>query len=561
MSTARYRIFDPQPAEENLPEKFTFPHHYRPHRLAVRAAQELQSYLNKREWTHDFGCAGDWREDALGKMFGVLVVQTPDGDIGYLQAFSGRLEGTYDLPPFVPPVYDLYGQKSFFKAGEEELNRINSCVDELESSADLQVLRSRLAQVSHRTQALLDRHRQQMKLAKAERDHRRLQARPTEISALEAKLREESAQWRYRERDLKRYTRNLVARAQAWVNLYENEINRLRQSRKRKSAELQNRLFEQYTFLNYQGKSKGVGEIFAETPLQVPPSGAGECCAPKLLQYAFLHQLKPLCMAEFWWGQSPPDLIRHHGQYYPACRGKCEPILTHMLAGMELEANPLLQSIPEQELHIIYEDEYLLAIDKPAGLLSVPGRELEDSVWLRLKAQRPDETAPYSVHRLDMETSGILLLAKTAAAYKQLQAQFADRNVKKTYLALLEKDIEQNSGTIELSMRFDYLNRPRQIVVKNGGKTAITRYEIVKRYSDGRCLVKFFPLTGRTHQLRVHAAHTRGLAAPIVGDSLYGKSRGELKLRAEELVFEHPISGQAISLKLETDIDDWIGGF
>ncbi|MEM6878835.1 MAG: pseudouridine synthase [Bacteroidota bacterium] len=557
MSKTRFRSFHPQPQVEDLPERFTFPYHYQPHPLAARAAQELQSYLKERDWTHDFGQAGTWREDALGKMFGVLVVRTKDGELGYLQAFSGRLEGTYDLPPFVPPVYDLYGPNSFFQAGEQDLNEINAKVDKLESSPDLAVQRSRLSQVGRRAQKLLDDHRHQMKQAKAERDYRRSQAAPVEYSALDAELREESAQWRFRERDFKRFTKNTIARAQAWVDLYEQEIKRLRQARKQQSASLQNRLFEQYTFLNQAGQSKGVGEIFAATPLQVPPSGAGECCAPKLLQYAFLHEMSPLCLAEFWWGQSPPDLIRHHGHYYPACRGKCEPILTHMLAGQKLEENPLLKSIPDEPLKVVYEDAYLLAVDKPGGLLSVPGRETEDSVWLRLKSSRPAETAPYSVHRLDMETSGILLLAKTAEVYKNLQSQFADRIVKKTYLALLDGQVESDEGIIELAMRFDYLNRPRQIVVRNGGKSALTKYRVEERYPGGKTLVRFYPLTGRTHQLRVHAAHANGLNAPIVGDSLYGKGQRALKLRAEELSFKHPISGEMIEIKLGTDVDSW----
>ncbi|MEM6397306.1 MAG: RluA family pseudouridine synthase [Bacteroidota bacterium] len=540
-----------------MPDRFTFPYHYQPQPLAIRAADALRQYLKRRGWTHNFGQPGGQNPKALGKMFGVLVVQNEVDEVGYLQAFSGRLEGTYDLPPFVPAVFDLYAPTSFFIEGEQELNEINARVAELESSDDLAFLRSRLAQVGHQTQQLLADYRASKQAAKTDRNQRRAQASPADLSELEATLKSESAEWSYRERDLKRFIRNKVGRAQAWVDLYENEIKRLRKSRKHKSGHLQNRLFEQYTFLNNAGEKKGLGEIFAASPLQVPPSGAGECCAPKLLQFAFSQNLKPLCMAEFWWGQSPPDLIRHHGQFYPACRGKCEPILTHMLSGLALEDNPLLQNATQEPLDIIYEDDHLLAIDKPGGLLSVPGRELQDSVWLRLKTARPDQTAPYSVHRLDMETSGILLLAKTAKAYKKLQAQFADRKVKKTYLALLENETAQDAGRIELSMKFDYLNRPRQIVVKNGGKIAITDYKVINRYPDGKTLVEFYPRTGRTHQLRVHAAHRDGLHAPIVGDSLYGKSRGPLKLRAEELVFEHPINKETLHLSLKTDINKW----
>jgi tRNA pseudouridine32 synthase/23S rRNA pseudouridine746 synthase len=279
-----------------------------------------------------------------------------------------------------------------------------------------------------------------------------------------------------------------------------------------------------------------------------PPAGAGECAAPKLLHFAFKHELKPIAMAEFWWGQSPKGEMRKHQQFYPACTGKCEPILKHMLQGIPMEENPFAINPAEgKELAIVFEDDYLLLVNKPAEFLSVPGKQITDSVQTRIKTLYPNAMI---VHRLDMSTSGLLIFGKTPDIYKKLQAQFIKRNVKKRYVAQLDGVLSEDSGSINLPLRGDLHNRPNQIVCFEQGKPAQTHWEVIER-KDNKTLVYFYPITGRTHQLRVHAAHSLGLNTPIVGDDLYGTKADRLHLHAERITFVHPISKEIITFTCE----------
>ena len=289
--------------------------------------------------------------------------------------------------------------------------------------------------------------------------------------------------------------------------------------------------------------------IFEEEVHKIPPAGAGECAAPKLLQYAYLNHLEPVAMAEFWWGDSPKTEIRRHGYFYPSCKGKCGPILKYMLQGLNVEPNPLSDACGvETELEIVYEDEYLLVINKPEGLLSVPGKNNADSVFRRMRERYPDATGPMIVHRLDMSTSGLLLIAKSKEVHQNLQAQFKRRTVKKRYIALLDGVILNDEGEINLPICLNADNRPRQMVSWKYGKPAMTQYKVLERLQT-RTRVTFYPITGRTHQLRVHAAHPQGLNCPIVGDRLYGRESDRLYLHAEYLEFEHPISSEIIRVE------------
>lgn len=343
--------------------------------------------------------------------------------------------------------------------------------------------------------------------------------------------------------------RDVTPRYLARLTKEEQEIEQLKQERKRRSAALQRKLFEQFRILNARGEVKDLCELFAPTYQGAPPAGAGECAAPKLLQYAYQHQLEPIAMAEFWWGDSPKTEIRHHGYYYPACKGKCEPILHHMLQGLRVDENPLLaDSHRETKLDILYEDDYLLVINKPEGMLSVPGKGDVDSVYQRLSILYPEATGPIIVHRLDMATSGLLLAAKTKEAHQDLQAQFKNRTIQKRYIALLEGEVPQDEGEIRLPLCSDPLDRPRQIVSEEFGKPALTRYRVLERTS-GKTLIAFYPQTGRTHQLRVHAAHPLGLHCPILGDELYGRKAERLYLHAEYLAFTHPITFERIEIR------------
>jgi tRNA pseudouridine32 synthase / 23S rRNA pseudouridine746 synthase len=294
-----------------------------------------------------------------------------------------------------------------------------------------------------------------------------------------------------------------------------------------------------------------LGDIFKPTREGRPIAGSGECAAPKLFQYAFQHDLHPIALAEFWWGESPKTEVRIHGHYYPACRGKCEPILGFMLQGLAVEENPMLKNPAEnKDLEVVWEDAHIVVINKPAEFLSVPGKLVTDSVYERMRMRYPEATGPLIVHRLDMSTSGLLLVAKTAEVHKELQRQFIQREIKKRYVALLEGEVLEDRGTVELPLRVDLENRPRQLVCYEYGKPAVTIWKVLER-KDGRTRIHFFPITGRTHQLRVHAAHVDGLHAPIVGDDLYGQTSHRLHLHAEWIQFRHPISGKDMTMKVE----------
>ena len=525
-----------------LPERFTYPFHYTPHPLCVIAAEETQAYLKERT---------EWREELqTGKMFGVLVVRTPAGEVGYLAAFSGNLAGKNVHPFFVPPIYDLLQPDGFFRQEEEQINEINARIRTQQASPALEDARSRLQSTIEYCDFVLQAAKDLMKKRKEERDRLRQFPLTEEETAL---LIKESQHMKAAHKLTKKSLRSILEEDQAKVDRLEQEIEQLKQERKRRSATLQRKLFEQFRILNARGEVKDLCELFAPTSQGTPPAGAGECAAPKLLQYAYQHQLEPIAMAEFWWGDSPKTEIRHHGYYYPACKGKCEPILHHMLQGLRVDENPLLaDSHRETKLDILYEDDYLLVINKPEGMLSVPGKGDADSVYQRLSILYPEATGPIIVHRLDMATSGLLLAAKTKEAHQNLQAQFKNRTIQKRYIALLEGEVPQDEGEIRLPLCPDPLDRPRQIVSEEFGKPALTHYRVLERTS-GKTLIAFYPQTGRTHQLRVHAAHPEGLDCPILGDELYGKKADRLYLHAEYIEFRHPISGKILRIQKEAD--------
>jgi tRNA pseudouridine32 synthase/23S rRNA pseudouridine746 synthase len=532
-----------------LPDKFTYPFHYTPHPLCVMAADEVQVYLQHQ---------AQWQDELQqGKMFGVLIVQTTEGEIGYLAAFSGILAGKNIHPYFVPPIYDLLQPDGFFKKEEEHISAINHRIRELEEDTSYQKCRQALEEETARCSQLLSQAKARLKAAKELRDRRR-QTEQLSESEQAAMIRESQ----FQKAELKRLERSLkehLSSLQKETDTYVSQIEALKNERKSRSATLQQQLFEQFRLLNARGEVKDLCSIFAHTVHKIPPAGAGECAAPKLLQYAYFHHYRPVAMAEFWWGDSPKAEIRHHGHYYPACKGKCEPILGHMLQGLEVEENPLLEDNHRTTvLDIIYEDDYLLIVNKPAGMLSVPGKETADSVYSRIRHLYPDATGPLVVHRLDMATSGLLLIAKTKEVHQNLQTQFSNRSIKKRYTALLEGIVSDEEGTIDLPLCLNPLDRPRQIVDKEHGKPAITRYRVLAR-TESQTLVAFYPLTGRTHQLRVHSAHSLGLHCPIKGDELYGSKADRLYLHAESLEFTHPVSKEKVTIEVKADFtQQWL---
>jgi tRNA pseudouridine32 synthase/23S rRNA pseudouridine746 synthase len=532
----------------SIPDKFTFPFYYEPHELSLIAAEELQFYLkNQTDFEHNFGLEQDQDGLVIGKMFGVLVVQNTNNELGYLWAFSGKLADNNHHSFFVPTVFDMLQEEGFYKKEETVLNKLNRKIELLEQdSAFLNCIKN-LKNTKSKAENEIQEQKEKIKSAKKIRDNKRKDIDKSE--SIEIELNKESQQEKILLKKMTQFWQYKIEEAQNELNTFISEINLIKEERKQKSSALQQQLFEKYAFLNQFGISKSLKEIFDGNP----PAGAGECAAPKLLHYAFQNQLKPIAMAEFWWGQSPKSEVRKHQQFYPACTGKCEPILSHMLEGISMDENPFKINTAEgKELEIVYEDDYLLLVNKPAEFLSVPGKRVIDSVYSRMKIAYPNATGPLVVHRLDMSTSGLLLIAKSSEIHKSLQSQFIKRKIQKRYVALLNVTISEDNGFIDLPLRVDLDNRPNQLVCYDYGKSAQTRWEVIERFED-KTLVYFYPITGRTHQLRVHAAHPKGLNTPIVGDDLYGTKANRLHLHAESITFQHPISRELMTISVDAD--------
>lgn len=525
-----------------LPEKFTCPFHYTPHPLCIIASEEIQDYLSRQK---------QWEEELNeGKMFGVLVVRTETGGIGYLAAFSGILAGRNIHPYFVPPIYDLQQPQGFFKKEEANITDLNEQINILEKDTHYLNIRQKLSDINQKAGQILADAKDNLKKAKADRDVRR---KDSLTETEQADLLKESQFRKAEFKRLKQYWEKQIDAIQSETDRFNLQIETLKEERKNRSAALQQKLFEQFQLLNARGEARNLCDIFKETVHKTPPAGAGECAAPKLLQYAYLNRLHPIAMAEFWWGNSPKTEIRRHGYYYPACKGKCEPILKYMLQGLDVEDNLLSANTSDRcELEILYEDQWLLIVNKPAGILSVPGKSSQASVCQLLQKHNPALTGLITVHRLDMATSGLLLIAKTRDIYHHLQQQFKNRTIKKSYIAILDGNIDKDEGIIELPLCLDPWDRPRQIVSPEHGKPSVTRYRVVERNAN-RTRIVFYPLTGRTHQLRVHAAHPLGLNTPILGDTLYGRKAERLYLHAESLEFRHPVSHEIIRIEKKAE--------
>ena len=558
---------------------------YEPHPLCIQACKEVQEMLARRE---------DWQEEiARGKMFGVLIVENvkTDTDVpkwGYLAAYSGQIGGRSDWEDFVPAVFDYLQPDGYFKTHEAEISRINQSISHLEKDERMKEARTLIRQLQEERKLTIAAYQEKMKEAKAKRDSRREAGNLSE--AEEAEMIRES---QFMKAELRRLKKSLSEKTALETEFedYQENILRLKQLRKQLSDALQQWLFSQFRMLNQEGESKDLLEIFRDEALKeypqaaiatsriaalkmVPPAGSGECCEPKLLQYAYQHGYKPLQMAMFWWGESPKEEIRHHLQFYPACNGKCKPILHWMLPPSVFESPASAENgiggqkgpFPKQvemlyeQVETLYEDCELTVIHKPAGLLSVPGKNAaQPSVYALMRRKYSEATGPLIVHRLDMATSGLMIIAKTEFAYHRLQKEFLNHRVQKKYIAIIsEKDILgrdiPEKGIISLPLLPDYLNRPRQMVNHEQGKEAITEYEILERIDGSHLRIALYPKTGRTHQLRVHCAHQEGLNAPILGDPLYGNEKAaRLHLHAEEITFEHPLTGKKITIKRKAD--------
>lgn len=533
----KFHLLGAEAVALELPQQFTCPFCYEPHPLALMAVGQVQRYVASRT---------DWADEmAAGKMLGVLVAQDGEGRLGFLAAFSGNLAGSVRHDYFVPPVYDLLDPQGEFKQGEARITAINHEVERLEQSPELVAILEREQAARQKMSDEIDGFKALMARHKLERDQCREAGNLTD-SEQENLLN----QSRFEKAELKRIRRRNEAELLKITDemaLFRQHIDELKHRRKAMSEALQERIFRLFVVSNARGEHRDLVEVFK--PLgTLPPAGAGECCAPRLLNYAYNNGLRPVCMAEFWWGTSPQGEVRHHGHFYPACRSKCKPILEFMLQGLDVEDNLLGLPMDEGDLDVVYDDDWLTVINKPSGMLTVPGKLLEDSLLTRFQAVHPEAQGPIVVHRLDQETSGLVIFAKDKNTHKALQQQFENHSIRKCYIALLDGIVTQDEGVIDLPLLPDIDDRPRQRVDQELGKPAVTRYRVLERIG-GVTRVAMEPLTGRTHQLRVHASHPMGLDCPIVGDRLYGKASSRLMLHAQSITFIHPATGQSMTLE------------
>ena len=563
----------------DIPERMNNPLDYEPHPLCIAACKELQAYLAERK---------DWREEIdKGKMFGVLIVEKNDKEIGYLAAYSGQIGGRSDWKGFVPAVFDYLQPDGYFKTHEAKITELNQRIAHLINNPEIKETERILNKLHKVQEHKLNLHKMQITEAKAKRDARRQEAslHPDTKGLTPEEEQAMSKESQFLKAELRRF-KKLISQKTPLEEMYDNYqkgLQEIKQLRKSDSDELQKWLFSQFKMLNDKGESKDLLEIFKEFNQMVPPAGSGECCEPKLLQYAFEHGLKPIQMAMFWWGESPKEEIRHHLHFYPACNGKCKPILHWMLPADVFE-QASADAYIYNKVEILYEDQELAVIHKPEGMLSVPGKDAQQpSIYSWARKQFPEATGPLIVHRLDMATSGLMVIAKTEFAYHRLQEQFTSHQVQKRYVAIVcckDKDMAQRikdaAKMISLPLMPDYLDRPRQIVNHEQGKEAITEYEVLgseerrvksEEFNSAanhevqssnlkvQCIrLALYPKTGRTHQLRVHCAHREGLDAPILGDPLYGNVKADrLYLHAEAITFKHPLTGKEIHIERKAD--------
>ena len=549
----------------DIPERMNNPLDYQPHPLCIAVCKELQTYLSERE---------DWREEIdKGKMFGVLIVENAQPasgapEIGYLAAYSGQIGGRSDWDDFVPAVFDYLQPDGYFKTHEAEISGINQSIRKLEANTHMKEAKGLILQLQEERKHTIAAYQEKIKKAKAKRDARREAGNlnPEE----EAEMVKES---QFMKAELRRLKKSLSEKTslETEYEAYQADILSLKQLRKTLSDALQQWLFSQFRMQNHEGESKDLLEIFRDAALRdypqatiatnriaalkmVPPAGSGECCEPKLLQYAYSLGYKPLQMAMFWWGESPKEEIRHHLHFYPACNGKCKPILQWMLPASTFEPAAVDLSL-YNKVETLYEDREIAVIHKPEGLLSVPGKDAaQPSVYALMRSKYPEATGPLIVHRLDMSTSGVMMIAKTEFAYHRLQKAFLNHQIQKKYVAIISGKVIPEKGIISLPLMPDYLDRPRQIVDHELGKEAITEYEVLEPVDDFHLRIALYPKTGRTHQLRVHCAHQEGLNAPILGDPLYGNEKAaRLHLHAEEITFEHPLTGKKMTITRKAD--------
>ena len=505
---------------------------YYPNDIAIEAAEDFQTFLENTSDLHDF-FSKTKQGDSGGKMLGVLVVENDQKQLFYLRGFSGKLGGETDIKGFAPPIYNYTCPTNIFIPRTKVIDDLTLELNELKS-IHLDPLTKERDIISQAFENQINKSHSNITENKIKRQKLRIHASDIELD----ELNRQSAKERKEFKTIKKAFKEATSKLDEQINTIEKEVETLVKTRKGLSRKLQEDLFIELVLENVLGEQKNVKEIFDKHTGNLPPAATGECAAPKLFQFAIQNKLKPIALAEFWWGTSSKNEVRKHKHFYPACKSKCAPILPFLLKGLEIEDNPLLKEI-EFTVPILLEDEHILIINKPSGMLSVEGKSELKSVQTWLQENYQIE-GPGLVHRLDMATSGILIIAKSKDVHEHLQKQFLSKEIQKEYTAVLEGHVTDNSGIIDLPLRTDFEDRPRQMVCYDYGKSSQTKYEVQSR-NQNETIVKFQPFTGRTHQLRVHAAHIDGLNTAIKGDDLYGKPSDRLFLHASKLEFTHPV--------------------
>ncbi len=437
-----------------------------------------------------------------------------------------------------------------FKTEENEISQINKRISEIKSSKDYEEAQRNHSAVKNDAEQDIAHLKQQLETHRKERRQGRIES-PELADYFDRQSAHEKAELKRKQK----WWNEQIKTCEEELAKLTKEISDLKAERVRRSNILQRWLFSRMRLHCADGSVVSVHDIFLRDTHTVPPSGTGDCCAPKLLNYAFANGLEPVSMAEFWVGASPRGEIRIDGQFYPACQQKCHPILRRMLENSVYapSSDDFLQeelsAAVSDKLEIIYEDDWIIAANKPSGLITVSANPKVDSLDSRVKAKYPNITGPGYVHRLDQPTSGIVLFAKTKDAHKHMQSLFESRMAKKRYVAILEGEPKQKSGEINLPIIPNPDDRPRQMIDFVRGKKAVTLYEVISsETTDGKTQTRtyFYPQTGRTHQLRVHAASPLGLGCPIVGDNLYGHLGKRLMLHADRIEFIHPFTGDVV---------------
>ena len=551
---------------------FTDPFRYIPDKLVKLAGQlvidRLALWASLPEGSPERHIESSFAE---GKMLGVLVCRT-----GFLAAFSGTVKGpegrvTASVDGFVPPIIDLTEDNGHFKRKEAVITQMNKAIEILSASTELEELRKEFQEASEKRDAEIENLQNRIRFSKMQRDE--IRSETADPGKLDELIRESQFQKAELKRCKDRW-KSHISEIKDRINEFEDTINDLKARRSAKSDTLQKWIFENAIVRNRAGESSSIWEIFSREGL-IPPGGTGDCAAPKLLNYAFFHGLEPLAMGEFWYGTSPDTAVRTHGHFYPSCTSKCGPLLGYMMKGLRSPVEPVMTT--SERIGNLYEDESIIVVEKPSGMPSVPGLDGRISLQEILTsgmAGRNDSSPGtiHAVHRLDMDTSGVMVFAKSAEAAVNLRRQFEDHTVRKTYMAKVSADTVSQAGSsktgkcaIDLPLSPDYDERPRQKVDFTQGKPAHTEYETIRTNEDGTSDILLYPYTGRTHQLRVHCAHHLGLGRPIVGDLLYGGHSvyecnsgncmetntkvlpGRLCLHALSITFLHPETGQELT--------------